>query len=127
MKINLTPEEQLYQYDNLPDKMVIYRGMSIIEYRSKNFGFSWTLSKEKAEFFAIKFGRNFDTAHDEKLVCSISISKSDVIGYDNGRKEREVYFIPDKEQIKLIKIEQHWDLKTLQKISPWLMKLKKAV
>ena len=72
---------------DLSDTLKIYRGMSIKEYKSKKRGFSWTLSKEKAEFFAHRFKRN-------GVVEELDVNKNDVVCFLPDRKEQEViYFV----------------------------------
>jgi len=39
-------------FKKLPKMITIYRGMTVAEFESGDFGLSWTLSKKVAEFFA---------------------------------------------------------------------------
>ncbi|MEJ7821357.1 MAG: hypothetical protein WKF85_03490 [Chitinophagaceae bacterium] len=77
----------------LPDKITIYRGMTKKEYQSKEFGISWSLKKEKAEYFAFKYGRNFSTYRLKKTVHQVTINKKDVIAFLNGREEYEIIYL----------------------------------
>lgn len=63
----------------------IYRGMSWEEYNSKTKGISWTLSKEKALFFATRFGR-------KGIVDEQFVNRSDVACFIPDRKEQEVIY-----------------------------------
>jgi len=80
-KIIIMDDEDKKIYDNLPDEVTIYRG-SVYE-----DGISWTLSKEKAEWFRDRF--------DEKdsKVFEKTIQKKDIIAYFNGRDEQEIIFL----------------------------------
>jgi hypothetical protein len=81
------------QLENLPQKISIYRGMTIVEKDNKDFGLSWTLKKEKAEFFANKYQRNYSTKTYPKIVHEMVIDKSKVIAFFNNRKEFEIIYI----------------------------------
>jgi len=82
--------------NTLPETLTIYRGMTCKEYKSKEFGISWTLKKEKAEFFAFTYWRNFSTNHLKKMVHSIDIKKSQVEAYFGGRNESEIIYLGSK-------------------------------
>lgn len=88
----MTAKERNY-LEGLPDKIHIYRGMTLAEKRSKYFGVSWTLEKRIAEFFAYEYGRNHSTKNMAKTVQEITINKSEVIAFFNGRKEFEIIYI----------------------------------
>jgi hypothetical protein len=77
----------------LPERIVIYRGMSLKELRTKDYGVSWTLKKEQAEYFAYTYPRNFNTAHLKKTVHKLEINKKDVIAFLEGREEYEIIYI----------------------------------
>ncbi|MCA0363610.1 MAG: hypothetical protein LCH67_06175 [Bacteroidetes bacterium] len=85
--------EELDYLKSLPDKIIIYRGMTELELISKKFGCSWTLKKEVADFFAHTYQRNFDTKHLKKTVHKMTIYKKDVIAFFNGRNEFEIIYI----------------------------------
>ncbi len=78
----------------LPEKITIYRGMTIEEYKSGNFGISWTLDKSIADFYANKYLRNYTTNHLPKIVLTIQIEKSKILAYFSCRKEKEIIYIP---------------------------------
>jgi len=76
-------------FKSLPDDFTIYRGYS--HYRA--IGWSWTLIKKKAIWFAKRF------AHSEKdapTVLTGSVKKADVIAYFSSRKEREIIVDAEK-------------------------------
>ena len=94
---SLPPEGQ----KSTPEKVGIYRGMTKIELKSGEFGISWTLDKEKAEFFAYTYVRNTSTNLLPKTVHKIIVDKKDIIAYFNGRKEQEIIYIPDLEKERM--------------------------
>lgn len=74
----------------LPEKLLIFRGMSKKEYESGNFNISWTLNKEKAEFFA---NRNDRSGKIEQFIHELEVDKKDIIAYLIGRGEDEIIYI----------------------------------
>ena len=94
----MTKRERIF-LQHLPDQITIYRGMTVNELIEKTVGFSWTLKKEIAEFFAYEYTRNFRTNNLEKTVHEMTINKSEVMGFFNGREEFEiVYFHKPQEK-----------------------------
>lgn len=87
---NLMTSEERNFLTKLPEKVKVYRGMTEQEYKSGEFGISWTLKKEVAEFFAFKYQRNFSTQHNKKVVHEMTIDKNSIICFWNGRKEFEI-------------------------------------
>ena len=73
--------------DKLPEQITIYRGMTKVEQESKDFGVSWTLTKERAEFFAKEYQRNYTTKQLQKVVHSMIIDKKNFIAFFNEREE----------------------------------------
>jgi len=64
-------------YDNLPEIVRVYRG------GVDDKGLSWSLSREKAEWFANRFDYGYQVFEKE-------IKKSDILAYLNGRQEQEI-------------------------------------
>lgn len=92
-RLCFTLDNLKYFYDDskkdLPDTFKIYRGMSQKEHESKIKGFSWTLSKERAEFFAHRFKQN-------GVVEEREVNKKDIVCYIPDRNEEEIiYFCQD--------------------------------
>ena len=78
----LMDNEDYTFYNNLPDKVTVYRGV-----QSKNHakGFNWSLSKKVATRFAT------DIAYkNEGIVCETTVDKKDIIAYTNQRDEKEI-------------------------------------
>ena len=76
----LMTEEEFEFFNNLPEEITIYRGAESIK------GISWTLSKEKAEWFAKRFEIN-------GTVFEKTVKKSDCFCYLNERQEEEIIYI----------------------------------
>jgi hypothetical protein len=91
-EILMSKEERKY-LKKLPDTLTIYRGMTVEEYESGNFGVSWTLKESVAKFFAEMYMRNFDTKHLPKTIHQLTIKKEDVIAYFGERKEFEIIYL----------------------------------
>jgi hypothetical protein len=64
-------------YNKLPEIVKVYRG------GVDDKGLSWSLSKEKAEWFANRFDFGYEVFEKE-------INKSDILAYLNGRQEQEI-------------------------------------
>jgi hypothetical protein len=75
--------EDCKYFNNLPDIITIYRGY--IPKKNKT-GFSYTLDKEKAEWFANRFSNNGN-------IIEKTIRKKDAFAYLNGRGEQEIIMI----------------------------------
>ncbi len=82
---------------SLPERITIYRGMTEEELLSGDFGISWSLKKEGAEYFAFTYPRNHATNHLKKVVHEITVLKKDVIAFFNERNESEIIYIQNAE------------------------------
>ena len=67
--------------------------MTVIEFKSRIFGISWTLDPKVAHFFAFEYGRNFTTIGEEKMIHEMIISKKDVFAYLASGKEEEIIYL----------------------------------
>jgi hypothetical protein len=85
----MTYEEQDF-LSKLDDNITIYRGCTP---RNRG-GTSWTLDKEKAEWFA----KRFSTEKPTLLIGECK--KKDVIAYFEGRNEKEIIIFPEKVKVK---------------------------
>ena len=81
-EILMEPEDYNY-YLSLPDEFTIYRGVS--KGRTEK-GLSWTRNKEKAEWFASRFGSGY--------VLQATAKKRNVLAYFNTRDEDEIVIHP---------------------------------
>jgi hypothetical protein len=77
---NLMDADERFTLANLPETVEIYRGCTN---KLNEDGISWTLNRDKAEFFANRFSNG-------GIVLSKFINKSDIIAVFNGRGEAEV-------------------------------------
>jgi len=90
--------EELRQYAELEDPVTIYRGVrSDKDKHIKNL--SWTLDREKAEWFAHRFDR-------DGTVYEAQIEKKHILALFNGRNEAEVVVDPKHLQNLSISIEK---------------------
>jgi len=94
----MSKREQKY-LSILPEDLTIFRGMTVQEFESGDFGVSWTLKKDVAEFFAYTYGRNQATSHLPKMVHELHVKKSDIIAYFGERKEYEVIYVQPTHKI----------------------------
>jgi len=78
--------DELNYFNNLPEKIVIYRGGV-----SKR-GISWTLDKDIAEWFA----NRFKAINKGGQLFEKKVFKNDCIAYFNGREEEEIIYIGDE-------------------------------
>jgi hypothetical protein len=89
-KSNLFRSEDLHQFNDLPAKVKIYRGAK----RWNVAGMSWTLNRERAEFFAGQSNTNgiaFQLGKsDLGFVMEKTVLKSRILFYTNERDEEEV-------------------------------------
>jgi hypothetical protein len=74
-------EEDKKKWDELPKKFRIYRGSAYED------GLSWTLSREKAEWFRDRF------CDQDAKVWKRYVKKSDCVAYLNGRGEQEIIYL----------------------------------
>jgi hypothetical protein len=86
----LMNKEDKNLFDTFPEELTIYRGCSLSEIESKDYRFSWTLSKDVANFFAFEYHRNKNT---ECGVVELTVKKEKLLAYFNGRQEEEIIFL----------------------------------
>jgi len=91
---NFMNNEEREYLQELPDRITIYRGMTVDEQHSRRYGVSWSLSRDVAEFFATKYARNHATENLQKVVHTLTVPKYKILGYCNDRKEQEVIYLP---------------------------------
>jgi len=83
----LMTKEEKDKFDLLPKRITIYRGLQ--DKKAKIKSLSWTLSEDKAKWFASRF-------RGEIKVYKAEIDKEDVFMYTNDRNEEEVVINPNK-------------------------------
>ncbi len=76
--------------DDLDSQFTIYRGQDL----SEEVGLSWTLSRDKAEWFAQRNTDHIGT-DGEVGVIEMQVTLDDILYYDNGREEQEVVVDPE--------------------------------
>lgn len=90
-------EEELKYYNNLPDRVTLYRGCSTGENkRDSTFGISWTTSREVAEFFAFRYTQK------GRAVYSVEVDKKYIKAIFLEREEFEVICFGFPDKVKLV-------------------------
>ena len=87
----LMSEDERKYYDELPNRLKIYRGVSEAEHKSKNYGISWDLCPKEAENY-IYFDKNKVEKGKGGLVSS-EIDKSDVFTIFSVHGKCEIIYI----------------------------------
>jgi len=80
-------DRELEVYNLMPDTVMVYRGASHPDVKD---GMSWTLSRNKAAWFANRFN-----AKGPAYIASGKIKREKLLAYFNGRSEREVVLFPE--------------------------------
>ncbi len=91
-KYLMTESERVF-LKGLPQKVTIYRAMTVKESKSNQFGVSWTLSKDVADFYKEKYIRNHATKNEPKTIIEKVVTKKNIIAYFNGREEQEIIYL----------------------------------
>lgn len=84
----MNSKEQSY-YANLPEELIVYRGVS--QGRNPN-GLSWTSNYETAKWFANRFDK-------KGVIYEAHIKKSEILAYFNERGEDEIVVLPKRKKI----------------------------
>jgi hypothetical protein len=90
---SLMSKKEIKILNNIPDKVKIYRGVTTDEIENNDFGLSWSLNREVAEFFAFKYRRNYDTSSSLKTVIELEVDKNEIIAYFHDREEAEIIYL----------------------------------
>lgn len=94
-KLSLMDKEEYIIYQNLPNELVLYRGIST---KSNPKGISWTRNLETAKWFANRFSIS------NNYILKAKVTKKDILCYFNSRNEDEV--IINTKNIKVEKIRE---------------------
>ena len=87
---NLMNEEEKEFFKTLPDQVSIFRAMSLKEFESGEFRFSWSMDKKISEKFK---KRNKMLYKEEHVVHSLQVSKKDILAFLDSRKEKEIIYL----------------------------------
>lgn len=98
-RISLMTKKEVREFEKLPEMVKIYRGASIEEEENDDYGISWTLSLEKAHYFAFVYPRNVATHDHEKSIYERVVPKSKLLAYFKERGEEEVIYIENENWI----------------------------
>lgn len=72
--------------DNLPETITIWRGTSYLSIKEASRGYSWTINKDCACWFAMRFSEK----NGNPLVLYADILKKNILFYSNERNEDEI-------------------------------------
>lgn len=94
-------EEERKVFNALPDKITVFRGLRVEEELYEPLGFSWTLDKKKAEWFAQRFWKG------TPIVIEAIVDKSNCIGYltENAEEEEILVLNVSKEEVKVYELD----------------------
>lgn len=90
-KAMFTPCADRAALKKLPAVLDIYRGTTAVEKHGHYLGFSWTLDKEKARWFATRLIKPSDGT---PMIASAKVCKKYITGYMDGRGEKEIIVEP---------------------------------
>ena len=107
VKFFMDQEEQEF-LKNLDDEVSIYRGVYVdedqeLELVDKRIGISWSLDKEKGEWF----GNRFQSSKRTGYLLETKIEKRFILFYINDMKENEVILDPNfiREKVKITNLK----------------------
>lgn len=87
---HIMEEEESKVWDSLPEKrIIVYRGYAIDDCDK---GMSWSLNKERAEFFAKRF---MHRPEERARIVTGKVDKEYVLAYFSGRNEEEIVALPE--------------------------------
>jgi len=93
--------DELGFYSQLPQEITIWRGIRVEEeLDEENIGFSFTLDKERAEWFAKRFSQD---GIGTPMLIEAKVDKDDILSVFLNRGEEEVLVSPDNIQVISIK------------------------
>lgn len=75
--------------DDFGNEVQVWRGTSALSFRKASAGFSWTLDRDVACWFAMRFADR----NGSPLVLSATVPRSDIALYTNERSEQEVVLL----------------------------------
>jgi hypothetical protein len=92
------PEADRKFFEGLPDMLTIYRGVGVETEGDAEgalmTGLSWTLSRDKAIWFAHRLG--YGVMRSLPFIAEATIQKKDCFAYFSDRDEQEVVIDPDR-------------------------------
>jgi hypothetical protein len=83
----LMSDEERTVIDGLPETVTIFRGYCF----DNSHGWSWTISREKAEWFGNRFAKELGGI---PRIATGKVKKTDIIAYFDGREEKEIVCDP---------------------------------
>ena len=100
----ITTNEERKFFDELPDRVTLYRGCCIDEAISGEYGISWTARRDVAEFFAFRY------TTEQRAVFSTTISKENIRAVLTEREEAECLILePTNVQVVTTEPTEYYD------------------
>lgn len=90
-------EDDRDRFEALPDTVTVWRGAQL---GLNEFGFSWTLNRETARWFATRLR---DRSSNEPVLVTGTVAKDAIVGVLMGRGEEEVVPLPGS--VKIVSVE----------------------
>jgi hypothetical protein len=75
----------------LPERVTVYRGVNAWNHLS---GLSWTLDRQRAEFFALRLSGPLGDPSPWSIVTTACVLRHRILTLSNAREEREVLVFP---------------------------------
>ncbi len=95
-------KDELGFYNQLPQEITIWRGIRVVEeLDEENVGFSFTLDKERAEWFAKRFSQD---GKGTPMLIEAKVKKDKILSVFLNRGEEEVLVSPDN--IEVVSIQE---------------------
>lgn len=99
---SMMDKDELSFYNQLPNELTIWRGVMVEkELDKENIGFSFTLDKERAEWFAKRFAQD---SKGTPILIEAKVKKEEILSVFLIRSEEEILVSPDS--VKIIKIKE---------------------
>ena len=94
-RASMEDEDDIKTLERLPEVVEVYRGGTIVweDEMDAEPPFSWTLDKERADWFARRFK---EVRSEDGFLMKAHIPKEHIYFYTNARKEREVVVDPSE-------------------------------
>jgi hypothetical protein len=100
-------QEERHTLNGLPTELTVYRGVGHSGVRE---GFSWTLDRQRAEWFARRAAmvparaEVVEPVELEPQLVAGTVDRSDVIAYLDGREEQEIVALPEHVRVEGIEL-----------------------
>ncbi len=94
LRDSIMSQEELSELKQLPDKVLIYRVMTVRELEGGHYGVSWTLSRQMAEYLIAGHYANVQPTGEPLAVHEMNIEKSKIVCLFDDKGQKEVIVLP---------------------------------